>query len=82
MFNLEEFDTGAEFYIIGEAEIVEAEMDYFNGTGIAGGAQAYVSGMAVEINGKRYEIPAANLPADLVQHLTEAAEAQINKEYL
>ena len=80
MYNLEEIDTGAEFYIIGEAEIQAPEMDYFNGTGIRGGAAAYVYGLAIEINGKRYEIPAANMPPELVQHLTEACETEIEKE--
>ena len=82
MLDIRDFPTLAEFNLIGTAELVAEELDYFNGTGITAGADATIDGLEVEIYGRAYIIPAANLPADLVRALTEAVEHEIIKEYL
>lgn len=81
MIDLTGIDTGAVLYVNGEAWHEAPELDYFNGTGIQGGYTAEIYGLLIEVNGKEYTIPAAALGADLLQHLTERAEAELNEYY-
>lgn len=81
MIDLTGIDTGAALYVSGEAWHEAPELDYFNGTGIAGGYNAEIYGLLIEINGKEYTIPAAVLSPDLLQHLKERAETELNEYY-
>lgn len=80
MLDISEYPINAEFNILGEAEIVAPELDYFNGTGITGGADASIKGLEVVIHGRAYVIPAKDLPGALTQAMTEAVEGEIEKE--
>ena len=71
--DLQDIDTGATCYLKGEAVHTAQELDYFNGTGLIGGWTAEITALCIDVNGKEYTIPAHALPANLLQHLSEAA---------
>ena len=71
--DLQDIDTGATCYLKGEAVHQAQELDYFDGTGLSGGWTAEITALCIDVNGKEYEIAAHLLPADLLQHLSEAA---------
>lgn len=77
--DLTELEPELNAYITGEGEHHAAELDYLNGTGITEGWTANVYGLTICIGSKEYTIPAAKLPAELLQHLEEIAETELNE---
>jgi hypothetical protein len=79
--DLSEFEEIATLYINGEGEYNPGDMDYFNGTGIPEGWTANVYGLTICVGSKEYTIPAKAMPAELVQHLSEKLENELNDHH-
>ena len=79
--DLSEFEEIATLYINGEGEYNAGEMDYFNGTGIAEGWTANVYGLTICVGSKEYTIPATAIPPELIQHLSQKIEDELNDHH-
>ena len=77
--DLTELEPELNIYITGEGEYNAGELDYFNGTGIPEGWTANVYGLTICVGSKEYTIPATNIPAELLKHLEEIAETELNE---
>lgn len=79
--DLSEFEEIATLYINGEGEYNPGEMDYVNGTGIPEGWTANVYGLTICVGSKEYTIPATAIPPELIRHLSQKLQDELNDHH-